>query len=129
MNYAPSSFCTWLIIGSGNILSRCSAPPTKRALPRQTLGLEHNYFGTMNGKDGKPFKTREGGVMKLKDLIALVHEAALQRMDESNVATEFAAEERQAVANMVGLGSTKICRFDEPTHQRLHLRFGSVLVV
>ncbi|OPZ69117.1 MAG: Arginine--tRNA ligase [Firmicutes bacterium ADurb.Bin467] len=34
--------------------------------------MEHLGFGTMNGKDGKPFKTREGGVMKLQDLIAIL---------------------------------------------------------
>src|ERR1700743_1984299 len=38
--------------------------------------LEHDGFGTMNGPDGKPFKTRAGGVMKLYDLIAMVTEAA-----------------------------------------------------
>lgn len=79
----------------------------KTGIAPQTLGLEHNYFGTMNGKDGKPFKTREGGVMKLKDLIALVHEAALQRMDESHVAEEFDEAERQEVANLVGLAALK----------------------
>ena len=79
----------------------------KTGVAPQSLGLEHNYFGTMNGKDGKPFKTREGGVMKLKDLIALVHEAALQRMDESHVAEEFEEAERQEVANRVGLAALK----------------------
>jgi arginyl-tRNA synthetase len=79
----------------------------KTGVAPESLGLEHNYFGTMNGKDGKPFKTREGGVMKLKDLIALVHEAALQRMAESHVAEDFAEAERQEVANMVGLAALK----------------------
>ncbi len=42
--------------------------------------LEHLWFGTMNGKDGKPFKTRAGGVLKLRDLISEVTDAAYQRM-------------------------------------------------
>lgn len=79
----------------------------KTGIAPKSLGLEHNYFGTMNGKDGKPFRTRDGGVMKLKDLIALVHEAALARMAESHVAEEFEEAERQEVANMVGLAGLK----------------------
>jgi arginyl-tRNA synthetase len=70
-------------------------------------GLEHNYFGTMNGTDGKPFKTREGSVMKLKDLIDLVVDAAIKRMDESNVAKEYGDVEQQEIARMVGLAALK----------------------
>lgn len=40
-------------------------------------------FGTMNGKDGKPFKTREGGVMRLENLIADISEAAYNRIMET----------------------------------------------
>ena len=40
-------------------------------------------FGTMNGKDGKPFKTREGGVMRLENLIADISEAAYNRIMEN----------------------------------------------
>ena len=79
----------------------------KTGIAPQTVGLEHNYFGTMNGKDGKPFKTREGGVMKLKDLIALVVESAFKRMDESHVAEDFDEAERSDVARMVGLAALK----------------------
>ncbi len=46
-------------------------------VPKETR-LIHIPFGTVNGKDGKPFKTREGGTMKLKDLIAMISEAAEQ---------------------------------------------------
>lgn len=79
----------------------------KTGIAPETVKLEHNYFGTMNGKDGRPFKTREGGNMKLKDLIALVIEAALQRMAESHVADEYDAEERQEIARRVGLAALK----------------------
>src|SRR3989442_1449198 len=65
--------------------------------------LEHLAFGTMNGPDGKPFKTRAGGVMKLKDLIDMVTEAALQRMQDSDIATTFSETERRRLARQVRL--------------------------
>ncbi|AJC49383.1 arginine--tRNA ligase [Allofrancisella guangzhouensis] len=46
--------------------------------------LEHVAFGTVNGKDGRPFKTREGGVMHLSDLISQAKTCARQRMPEEN---------------------------------------------
>jgi len=79
----------------------------KSGIAPATTGLEHNYFGTMNGKDGKPFKTRAGGNMKLKDLITLVIEAALARMAESHVAEGYDEAERQEIARMVGLAALK----------------------
>ncbi|MCB8966287.1 MAG: arginine--tRNA ligase [Ardenticatenaceae bacterium] len=79
----------------------------KSGITPPQVGLEHNYFGTMNGKDGKPFKTRAGGVMKLKDLIQLVIEAALARMAESHVADEYEEAERLEIARRVGLAALK----------------------
>ncbi len=79
----------------------------KSGIAPSSMGMEHNYFGTMNGKDGKPFKTREGGTMKLKDFIALVIEAALARMAESHVAEGYDEAERQEIARMVGLAALK----------------------
>jgi arginyl-tRNA synthetase len=73
----------------------------------QTTKLVHVGFGTVNGPDGKPFKTRAGGVMKLKDLFALVNEKALQRMDEAGVAREFDPAERTEVAHKVGIAALK----------------------
>ena len=40
-------------------------------------------FGTMNGKDGKPFKTREGGVMRLENLIAEINEEMYQKITDN----------------------------------------------
>ncbi len=79
----------------------------KTGIAPESVGLEHDYFGTMNGKDGKPFKTREGGIMKLKDLISLVVESALARMEESHVAEDFDEAERQVVARKVGMAALK----------------------
>lgn len=69
--------------------------------------LEHIGFGTVNGKDGKPFKTREGGVLRLGDLIGLVTEAARSRLDEANIAENYPDEERTRIAEQVGLAALK----------------------
>ena len=47
--------------------------------------LKHITFGTVNGKDGKPFKTRDGGTFKLDDLIDMVTAKALEKLRENKV--------------------------------------------
>ncbi|MGQ0741750.1 MAG: arginine--tRNA ligase [Alphaproteobacteria bacterium] len=69
--------------------------------------LEHIGFGTMNGPDGKPFKTREGGVMKLFDLIAMVSDEAAKRLAEAGLTAEYPEDEKKAVAKAVGIGALK----------------------
>jgi arginyl-tRNA synthetase len=69
--------------------------------------LEHDGFGTMNGPDGKPFKTRAGGVMKLYDLIAMVTEEAEKRLTEAGIGADYPPEERAATAKMVGVATLK----------------------
>ncbi len=69
--------------------------------------MEHLGFGTMNGTDNKPFKTREGGVMKLSDLISMATETARKRMDEAGLAADSTAEEKQVIAKQVGLAALK----------------------
>ena len=61
-------------------------------------------FGTMNGKDGKPFKTRSGGVMRLEHLIADINEAVYKKMMENRTMEE---EEARATAKIVGLAALK----------------------
>lgn len=78
----------------------------KSGLASETL-MEHLPFGTMNGKDGRPFKTRAGGVMRLKDLIEMMRAEAHQRMLEANVAQDYGEEERERIAQTVGLGALK----------------------
>ena len=65
--------------------------------------LEHVNFGTMNGKDGKPFKTRDGGVMTLKNLISLVKEETLKRITNESIKEE----EKEKVALDVAIASLK----------------------
>lgn len=69
--------------------------------------LEHLGFGTMTGSDGKPFKTRAGGVMKLYDLIAMASEEAAKRLAEQGLAADYPAEEREAIAKAVGIAAIK----------------------
>lgn len=61
-------------------------------------------FGTMNGKDGKPFKTRSGGVMRLEHLIADINEAVYKKMMQNRTMDE---EEARATAKIVGLAALK----------------------
>jgi len=69
--------------------------------------LEHAGFGTMNGPDGKPFKTRAGGVMKLYDLIAMTTNEARQRLAEAGLAADYPEDEREAIARKVGVAALK----------------------
>lgn len=61
-------------------------------------------FGTMNGKDGKPFKTREGGVMRLENLIAQINDAVYNKIMENRSVSE---EEAKETARIVGLAALK----------------------
>ena len=72
-----------------------------------SMVLEHIGFGTMNGPDGKPFKTREGGVVRLADVIKLVTDAARDRLDEAHLAEEYPDEERDRIAALVGVAALK----------------------
>ena len=65
--------------------------------------LEHIGFGTMNGKGGKPFKTRDGGVMSLKGLIALVEEETRKKINPDTVEEDM----REEVAKTVAIAALK----------------------
>ncbi len=69
--------------------------------------LEHLGFGTMNGPDGRPFKTRAGGVLKLNDLIEMARAQALSRMTETGVAQDYDESERSEIARLVGIATIK----------------------
>jgi arginyl-tRNA synthetase len=69
--------------------------------------LIHAGFGTMNGTDGKPFKTRAGGVMKLEDLIAMGLEKAQARLDEAELAQDMDEAERADIAHKVAIAAIK----------------------
>lgn len=69
--------------------------------------LEHIGFGTMNGPDGKPFKTREGGVLKLHDLIEMTRAKARERLNEAGLGSELTPEEFEATAHKVAVAALK----------------------
>ena len=70
----------------------------KVKLVEDRVGLEHIGFGTMNGKDGKPFKTRDGGVMSLKALIEQVENETRKRINPETVDEEHKEEVAKTVA-------------------------------
>ncbi len=80
---------------------RC-ARKTKLVKPETTL--KFLGFGTMNGKDGKPFKTREGGVMRLENLIKEINEEMYKKITENRTVEE---EEARKTAQTVALSAVK----------------------
>ncbi len=69
--------------------------------------LVHTWFGTMNGPDGKPFKTRAGGVLKLKDLIQMVNEEARKRLQDFAAERNYTPAEMDDIAHKVGIATLK----------------------
>lgn len=84
IDFDPSAI--WYVVDSRQSLHftqvfRCAK---KSGIVDENTSLEHLGFGTMNGNDGKPFKTRDGGVMKLSDLYELIYEKSVKKLNESN---------------------------------------------
>lgn len=75
----------------------------KANLVEENVKLDFIGFGTMNGTDGKPFKTRDGGVMSLKNLISLVEEETRKRINPDTVEEE----KRESVAKSVAIAALK----------------------
>ena len=76
----------------------------KTGIVKEDTKLTLLGFGTMNGKDGKPFKTREGGVMRLENLIREITEKMYEKITENRTVSE---EEAKATAKMVGMAAIK----------------------
>ena len=69
--------------------------------------LEHAVNGTVNGPDGRPFKTRDGGLLRLKDLIAQIVDLAGQRLDENDLASGYPEQERAEIRHIVAMAALK----------------------
>jgi len=69
--------------------------------------LDHLGFGTMNGPDGKPFKTRAGGVLKLHDLITMAVDKARERLHEARLGDDLPEAEFEAIAHKVAVAALK----------------------
>lgn len=76
----------------------------KTGIVREATELKFLGFGTMNGKDGKPFKTRDGGVMRLETLISGINEQMYEKIKEGR---EMPEEEARRTAQIVGLSAVK----------------------
>lgn len=76
----------------------------KTGIVGEDTELKFLGFGTMNGKDGKPFKTRDGGVMRLETLISDINEQMYQKIAEGR---EMPEEEAKNTAKIVGLSAVK----------------------
>lgn len=74
----------------------------KTGIVPESTELIFQGFGTMNGKDGKPFKTREGGVMRLENLIAEITEEMYKKIADNRTVEEAEAEE---TAKIVGISA------------------------
>lgn len=72
------------------------------SLVRENVDLRFNGFGTINGLDGKPFKTRDGNVMSLKALIKLVYDKI-----EPKIKKEIVGKEREDIANKLTVATLK----------------------
>ena len=82
----------------------------KTGIVKPETELKFLGFGTMNGKDGRPFKTRDGGVMRLEHLISGINEEMLAKIQENQKAKEnlgISTEEAENTAKMVALAAIK----------------------
>lgn len=82
----------------------------KTGLVNEDTSLKHIGFGTMNGKDGKPFKTRDGGVMRLEYLVNEINEEMLKKINENQKTKEnlgISEEEAEKTAKTVALAAIK----------------------
>ena len=75
----------------------------KADLVSDNVVLEHIGFGTMNGKDGKPFKTRDGGVLSLKSLMNLVYNETYSKITNESIQEQ----EKETVAKTVAVAALK----------------------
>ena len=76
----------------------------KTGIVREETALRFLGFGTMNGKDGKPFKPREGGVMRLETLIKDITDKMLEKITDNRTVAE---EEAARTAQIVGMSALK----------------------
>jgi len=80
---------------------------SERAGLMPEASLEHLGFGTVNGPDGKPYKTRDGGVLKLHELIRQADQTALGRMQEAELGADVPEAERAEIAHTVAVAAIK----------------------
>ncbi len=86
----------------------------KSGVAPEALELTHAGFGTMNGPDGKPFKTRDGNLLRLNDFISMTQDKARSRLNEAALAQDMSDEEREDVAQKVAMAAIKFADLLNP---------------
>lgn len=95
----------WYVVDAGQSLhfEQVFRAARRAKLVNDNVVLEHIGFGTMNGKDGHPFKTRDGGVMPLKTLIDMVNEETLKKITNESMTDE----EKKKTSRIVAIAALK----------------------
>ncbi|CEA05094.1 arginyl-tRNA synthetase [Pseudomonas saudimassiliensis] len=97
----------------------------KAGFVADSMQLEHMGFGTMNGADGKPFKTRDGGTVKLVDLLEEAEQRAYQLVAQKN--PELDPAELQQIARAVGIGAVKYADLSKHRSSDYNFNFEQML--
>jgi len=105
--FAPSHIIYVVDIRQGLHFTQVFRAARAAGIVNEKVSLEHAGFGTVNGPDGRPFKTREGNVMQLGDLLDMVYEKAFERMIEAGVAKDCDEDEKRDIARKVGLAALR----------------------
>ncbi len=79
----------------------------KAGIVPDSTELIHAGFGTMNGTDGTPFKTREGGVMKLDDFLEMAIHKSLEKLNEVHAENDLSDKEKNDIATKIGISAIK----------------------
>ncbi|HEY8190821.1 MAG TPA: arginine--tRNA ligase, partial [Alphaproteobacteria bacterium] len=74
-------------------------------------------FGTLNGPDNKPFKSRDGGIMKFSDMVEQAIEKARQRLAEAELAQDSSATEKEEIARKVAVAAIKFADLQNQAHE------------
>ena len=103
LNYNPDEI--WYVVDARQALhfEQTFRAARKAKLVEDDVVLEHVGNGTMNGKDGKPFKTRDGGVMSLKALMDLVYDETYKKINNESIK----ADEKEEIARTVAVAAVK----------------------
>ena len=97
----------------------------KAGLVADSVSLEHMPFGTMMGADGKPFKTRAGGTVKLEQLLTEAVERAGALIEEKN--PDLEPQARAEVARKVGIGAVKYADLSKTRTHDYQFNWDSML--
>ncbi|OQY07377.1 MAG: arginine--tRNA ligase [Planctomycetales bacterium 4572_13] len=91
------------------------------------INLMHVTFGTMLGTDGKPFKTRTGGTVKLKDLLEEAVQRATAAVEEKN--PDLPAEQKKQIAKAIGIGAVKYADYSNNRNSDFIFSFDKMLAM